>query len=195
MYNLCTKYLWIMEINNWTIIDEKKVYENNWIDVTHFNVINPNGGEGIYGKVHFKNIAIGIVPIDDDGNTWLVGQQRFPLNLYSWEIPEGGCPLNEEPLSAAKRELLEETGLIAEEWTELFSMYLSNSVSDEKAIVFLARKLSQQKSQPEETEKLELKKISLQNAFAMVINNEITDAVAVAALQKVELMMIKKELN
>lgn len=184
-----------MENKNWTILNEEKVYENNWINVIHFNVINPNGGEGIYGKVHFKNIAIGIVPIDDEGNTWLVGQQRFPLNLYSWEIPEGGCPLNEDPLTAAKRELLEETGLVAEEWKEIFSMYLSNSVCDEKAIVFIAKNLSQQKSQPEETEQLQVKKISLNQAFAMVHNNEITDAVAVAALQKVEIMMLKNELN
>ena len=120
-----------MEINKWIILDEKKVYDNKWINLTHFNVLNPNGGEGVYGKVHFKNIAIGIVPIDDEGNTWLVGQERFPINLYSWEIPEGGCPLNEKPLDAAKRELVEETGLVAAEWRQILTLHLSNSVSDE----------------------------------------------------------------
>ena len=140
-----------MENNSWKIIDETVAYENKWISLHHCNVINPNGGKGIYGKVHFKNIAIGIIPIDDDGNTWLVGQHRFPLNLYSWEIPEGGCPLDEEPLAAAKRELLEETGLVAKEWNQILTMHLSNSVSDEVSLVFIAKSLTQQEAEPEET--------------------------------------------
>ena len=181
-----------MENNNWKIIDEKLIYTNKWISLTHYNVINPNGGEGVYGKVHFKNIAIGIIPIDEEDNTWLVGQHRFPLNMYSWEIPEGGCLLDEEPLEAAKRELLEETGLVAKDWTETFTMYLSNSVCDEKAIIFIAKNLSQHKSQPEETELLKVKKVSLKEAFRMANKNEITDVVTIVALQKVELMMLKK---
>ena len=184
-----------MENNNWKILKDQLIYENRWISLNHYDVINPNGGEGIYGKVHFKNIAIGIVPIDDDGNTWLVGQHRFPLNIYSWEIPEGGCPLDEKPLDAAKRELLEETGLVAQEWKVILTMYLSNSVSDEKAIIFIAKNLSQQASQPDDTELLQIKKVSLQESFEMVNKNTITDAVAVAALQRVELMMLKGELN
>ncbi len=184
-----------MENNNWKIIDEKLIYANKWIRLTHYNVINPNGGEGIYGKVHFKNIAIGIVPIDEEGNTWLVGQHRLPLNSYSWEIPEGGCPLDQEPLEGAKRELLEETGLVAQDWKEILTLHLSNSVSDEKAIIYIAKNLSQQASQPDETEQLHVKKITLQKAFEMVNSNDITDAIAVAALQKVELMLLKGELN
>jgi ADP-ribose pyrophosphatase YjhB (NUDIX family) len=183
-----------MNTNNWQIIDEVEVYSNNWIAVQHYNVINPNGGKGIYGKVSFKNIATGIVPIDEDGNTWLVGQYRFPLNKYSWEIPEGGCPLNEDPLAAAKRELLEETGLVAKQWQQLFTMDLSNSVTNEVAVIYIAQQLSIQQACPEETEQLQVKKISLSNVFKMVNNNEITDAISVAALQKVELMMLKNEL-
>ncbi len=103
--------------NPWQIISGKEVYDNKWINVTEYDVINPNGGKGIYGKVHFKNIAIGIVVLDDELNTWLVGQYRFTINEYTWEIPEGGGPLDIDPLVSAKRELLEETGLVAHEWT------------------------------------------------------------------------------
>ena len=184
-----------MSINNWQVIDEATIYENNWIKLQHFNVLNPNGGKGIYGKVSFKNLAIGIVPIDENGYTWLVGQQRFPLNKYSWEIPEGGCPLNEEPLQAAQRELLEETGLVATHWQLILESDLSNSVTDEKAFIFLATQLKQHNAEPDETEQLEIRKVLLTDAFKMIENKEITDAVTILALQKIQLMLIKKELN
>lgn len=180
-----------MENNSWKIIDETIAYDNNWICLHHYNVINPNGGKGIYGKVHFKNIAIGIIPIDEEGNTWLVGQHRFPLNIYSWEIPEGGCPLNEAPLAAAQRELLEETGLVATEWSQILTMHLSNSVSDEVSMVYTAKGLTQQEAEPEETEQLQIKKLPLKEVFKMVENNTITDSISVAGLQKLELMMLK----
>ncbi|MFY7964888.1 MAG: NUDIX domain-containing protein [Chitinophagaceae bacterium] len=182
-----------MEENNWRIIDENIVYENKWISLHHYNVINPNGGEGIYGKVHFKNIAIGIIPIDEQENTWLVGQYRFPLNIYSWEIPEGGCPLDEMPLDAAKRELLEETGLVANYWQQIFITHLSNSISDELCIVFIAKDLIQQQANPDETEHLQIKKLPLKEVFKMVESNVITDSVSVIALQKLELMMLKEK--
>src|SRR3569623_588334 len=116
--------------NPWKVTSEKAVYDNKWINVTEYQVINPSGNPGIYGKVHFKNRAIGIVPLEADQNTYLVGQYRFTINQYSWEIPEGGGPLNEDPLHAAKRELLEETGLGAHNWTPIQTMYLSNSVTN-----------------------------------------------------------------
>src|ERR1700742_613319 len=101
--------------NPWKILTEKQVYNNPWITLTEYDVINPSGGKGIYGKVRFKNLAIGALPIDEEGYTWLVGQYRFPLNAYSWEIPEGGGDPNVEPVESARRELLEETGLVAKE--------------------------------------------------------------------------------
>jgi ADP-ribose pyrophosphatase len=163
-------------------------YDNPWIQISHEEVINPNGGDGIYGVVHFKNLAIGIVPIDADGNTWLVGQHRYPSNYYSWEIPEGGGPLGVDPLLSAQRELLEEVGITAGRWTQILHMHLSNSVSDEEAIVFLATDLSYGASEPEETEQLTIKKLPLQEAINMVLRGEITDSISVAALLKIQVL-------
>src|ERR1700749_2172291 len=95
------------EENPWQIVSEKNVYDNPWINLTEYQVINPSGNPGIYGKVHFKNLAIGVLPLDEEMNTYLVGQYRFTLNQYSWEIPEGGGAAGEHPLDSAKRELLE----------------------------------------------------------------------------------------
>ena len=99
--------------NPWTTLSTDNIYENPWIKLEQHQVINPAGGKGIYGKIHFKNKAIGIVALDENQNTWLVGQHRYPLNEWSWEIPEGGGPLEIDPLESAKRELKEETGLDA----------------------------------------------------------------------------------
>jgi len=178
--------------NPWTIISEKNIYDNAWISVTEFDVINPNGGKGIYGKVHFKNLAIGIVALDENLNTYLVGQYRFPLNAYSWEIPEGGGELNVAPIESAKRELLEETGLIANDWKEILTMHLSNSVSDELAIIFLARNLEQRSPIPEETEELIIKKLPFEEAYQMVKQGLITDSMSVASIQKVKLMLLEE---
>ncbi len=182
-------------INPWKIVDEKIEYDNTWISLTHFNVINPSGGNGIYGKVHFKNTAIGIVPVDDEMKTYLVGQYRFTLNQYSWEIPEGGCPRNENPLLGAKRELLEETGLKANRWQVLGTSHLSNSVSDENSVFYLASELTQHEAQPEETEELHIKKVSLQTAFDMIDEGEITDALSILALRKVQVLLLNGKLK
>ncbi|WP_439506250.1 NUDIX domain-containing protein [Sediminibacterium sp.] len=184
-----------MESNPWKIVSEKKVYTNPWISLTEYNVINPNGGKGIYGKVHFKNIAVGVLVLDENQNTYLVGQYRFTLSSYSWEMPEGGSPVGSEPLDSAKRELLEETGLVAKEWTELMQMHLSNSVSDELAIIFLARNLYQGEAAPEETEQLVVKKIPFAEMVKMVENGIITDSMTVAAVYKVQLLLLQGKLN
>ncbi len=172
-------------MNAWKTLSSRTVYSNPWIELTEHEVINPSGRKSLYGKVHFKNKAIGIVPVDDQGNTWLVGQYRYTLQAWSWEIPEGGGPLNENPIEAARRELKEETGLTANRWTELMRLHTSNSVTDEEAIVFLAEDLTEGNNQPEETEAdLVVKKIPLANALAMVLHGEITDSLSVAALLK-----------
>jgi 8-oxo-dGTP pyrophosphatase MutT (NUDIX family) len=181
--------------NPWKILDQKEIYDNPWIRITEFQVINPSGGRGIYGKVHYKNIAVGIFPVDADGNTWLIGQYRFPLDLYSWEIPEGGGRVDEDPLDAAKRELLEETGLVAKEWTEILTIHLSNSVSDEKAIIYIARELDQLDPAPEETEQLVVRKLPIHQVIRMVEDGQITDAMSVAAIQRVQLLISQLKLK
>jgi len=181
--------------NPWKILDQKMVYENPWISLTEFRVLNHSGGEGIYGKVHFKNTAIGIIPLDSEFHVYLVGQYRFPLDQYSWEIPEGGGAAGEDPLSAAKRELLEETGLVAKEWVSLFNMHLSNSVSDELAIIYLARELELHKAMPEETESLTVKRIPFEEAVDMLGSGLITDSMSVAAIQQVQLLLLQGKLK
>ena len=177
------------QYNPWQIIGQEDKYENPWIKVVEYDVINPGGGKGIYGKVHFKNTAIGIVPLDDEGNTWLIGQYRFPVNAYSWEIPEGGGDLHTDPLMSAQRELLEEAGIKAKSWDKVLDMHVSNSVTNETCVVYLARGLSFHEATPEESEQLAIKKLSFRKAFNMVINGEITDAISVAAIFKVNYLL------
>jgi 8-oxo-dGTP pyrophosphatase MutT (NUDIX family) len=181
--------------NPWQLLGSTQVYENNWIAVTEFDVINPGGGKGIYGKVHFKGLATGVIPLDDAMNTYLVGQWRFPLGQYSWEIPEGGSPIGTDPLDSAKRELLEETGLTATDWSLIQTMHLSNSVSDEYALIYLARGLKQFSPSPEESEQLIIKKIPFEELYQKVISGEITDSITVAAALKIKLMLLDGSLK
>ena len=172
--------------NPWTKITERTVYDNPWIRVEHHDVITPGKSEGIYGKVHYKHLAIGIIPLDENLNTYLVGQYRYPLDDYTWEIPEGGGALNELPLDAAKRELHEETGIVAQHWEPLVTLQLSNSVSDEIAYIFTAKDLTFEQSHPEETEKLTIKKVPFNQAFKMTMNGQITDSMSVAGILKLK---------
>ena len=173
-------------LNTWKTLSSEEVYESAWISVNKHQVINPAGNPAIYSVVNFKNLAIGIVPLSHDGFIWLVGQWRYPLNAYSWEIPEGGGPLGEAPIETAKRELKEETGIVAKQFEEILQLHLSNSATDEHAYVFLATDLSFEESEPEESEDLQVKKIHINDAYQMVLNGEITDAISVAAIFKVK---------
>jgi len=180
--------------NPWTSLSQATVYENPWIRVDHHEVLNPAGGAGIYGVVHFKAHAVGVVPIDASGDVILVGQYRFPLKTYSWEIPEGGGFPPDSLLDSAKRELREECGLEAQGWLEILGMDLSNSVTDEAGTAFLAWDLTHGPSQPEDTEQLKIIRLPFWECIARVKRGEIRDGVSVAALYRVALMALQGEL-
>ena len=162
-------------------------YENPWIVVWHDEVDRPDGSPGIYGVVHFSNLAVGVVAIDADDRVVLVGQHRYTFDAVSWELPEGGVPMDESPLDGAKRELREETGVTAGQWVELGRMELSNSVTDERAVLFLATELTQGHAEPDATEALEIRWVPFGEAVAMTLDGRITDAISVAAIQRVAL--------
>ncbi|WP_187260992.1 NUDIX domain-containing protein [Pontibacter beigongshangensis] len=175
--------------NPWTTLASKEIYENPWIKVREDQVLNPKGGKGIYGVVSMKNKAIGIIPIDDEGYTYLIGQYRYALNEYSWEIPMGGGLNEVDILESAKRELQEETGFTAAKWTNIARLHTSNSVTDEEGFVFLAQELKAGETAFEETEELQIKRVSLNEAVRMAMNNEITDAISVAGILKAALLL------
>ena len=175
--------------NPWKTLSSELKYANPWIEVAEHRVVNPNGGRGIYGTVHFKNIAIGVLPLDDAGNVWLVGQYRYTLGRYSWEIPEGGGALAVDPLESAKRELKEETGIEAAHWRRLLEMDMSNSVTDERAIIYLATELSFGAADPEETESLAVRRVPLDEVYRRVLDGEIRDSIAVAGILRLRLLL------
>ncbi len=171
--------------NKWKTLSTEDVYDNPWIKLEEHQVINPGGGRGIYGKVHFKNTAIGIIALDKDDNIWLVGQHRYPLNEWSWEIPEGGGPKGTEVLESAKRELKEETGLVAEKWTIIQRAHLSNSVSDEEGFIFLAEELTAGDMEREDTEAdMKVWKLPFREALQLVLDGNITDSLSVMGILK-----------
>ena len=180
--------------NPWETIKSEIVHETPWVKISHHEVINPSGNPGKYSITHFKNIAIGILPLDEDYNTWIVGQYRYPINLYSWEIPEGGGKLDIPPVESAKRELLEETGIKAENWTKILEMHLSNSATDEFGVIFVAKGLTFHEPEPEDDEDLEIRKIPFDVLFEKVMRGEITDSLTVAGVMKAKLLMDRNQL-
>jgi len=171
--------------NPWKTLTSDVVYENNWVSIRHEEVLTPAGTPGIYGVVSFKNKAVAVVPIDAEGNIYLVGQYRYPLEEYSWEVPEGGSPLGIDPLESARRELKEETGLEADTWTLLGRIHTSNSATDEEGFLYVAEDLHQGEHAPEETEQLQIQRVPLTQAVQMVMDSEITDALSVCAILKI----------
>ena len=182
------------EENPWKCLSEKDVYESPWIKVLHHDVLNPAGNPGTYSIVHFKQLAIGVLPLDENNYTWIVGQYRYPLNCYTWEIPEGGGSRDVDPLISAQRELLEECGIIASEWKLVQQMQMSNSATDEIAYLYIAKQLSFTNAQPEETEQLSIKKIHFDELYNLVLKGEVVDSLSVALVLKAKLMLLEGKL-
>ena len=168
--------------NPWTKLSSEVKYENPWLKIIEDQVLNPAGNPGIYGVVHFKTHAVAIIPLDEHNNTWIVGQYRYPLNSYEWEVIEGGCPEGTLPIETAKRELIEEAGLQAEKFEMILEMQLSNSTTDEVSYTYLAWGLTDIGARPEEDEQLIIKKLPFEEVYQMVLRNEIRDGLSVASV-------------
>jgi 8-oxo-dGTP pyrophosphatase MutT (NUDIX family) len=172
----------------WKTLSGEVRYENKWIKVMEHDVINPAGKPGIYGVVHMKSTAIGVLPIDAEGCVHLVGQFRYSLNAYSWEMPEGGGALDVEPVEEAMRELREETGVVARQWSELLRLHTSNSICDEHGVIYLAWDLEHTKAEPEDTEALTIARIPFARVLDLVLDGTITDAMTVTAVLKAHVL-------
>jgi 8-oxo-dGTP pyrophosphatase MutT (NUDIX family) len=178
----------------WRMLAERPIYDNPWINVREFDARAPTGADALYGVVHFKNLATGILPIHEDGSIILVGQHRVPLGDYSWEIPEGGVPLGIDPLEGARRELREEAGLEASDWRQVLSFQLSNSVTDERGIGFIATGLRPVPAEPDATESLALVKVPFAEALDQALCGRIWDMITLALLLRAYHMAREGEL-
>jgi 8-oxo-dGTP pyrophosphatase MutT (NUDIX family) len=179
----------------WSRRPGRPIYDNSWISLTEFQATAPTGAPAVYGVVGFKNLATGILPIFEDGTIVLVGQHRFPLEDYSWEIPEGGVPLGSDPLEGARRELKEEAGLEAGTWRQVLNFQLSNSVTDERGFGFIATDLTEVPAEPDATESLALERVPFAEALDQAMKGRIWDMITLAMLLRAYHMAREGELS
>lgn len=181
---------WEDDANPWTVTGVTRPFENGWFGIDSNAVIHPGGEAGVYSVIRIRRLAVGVLPIDPDGQVHLVGQWRFPLGRYSWEMPEGGAEPGEAPLECARRELAEETGLSAGRLEPILEMDLSNSLTDEQAIIFLATELTPGEARPEPTEVLKRRRAPFREALARAADGRIRDSLTVAALLRAHHMAV-----
>ena len=178
----------------WQKVRGEVMLSNKWIRVESHDVVAPTGHPGHYGVVYFQNRAIGVLPLFDDGTVPLVGQMRYSIGAYSWEIPEGGAPLDEDPRDGAVRELHEETGLAAADLRHILTMDLSNSVTDEECVCYLATGLTQAQAEPDETEHFDYARVPFPQLLKAVINGQVRDAITIACVLRVHHMAVTGDL-
>lgn len=181
--------------DGWRVKTVERVHDNPWFAVDAYQAIAPTRADARYFMQVYKNVAVGVLPLHEDGTVTLVGQWRFCFGAYSWELPEGGAPLDEDPLDGAKRELREEAGLEAAEWRLVLRMDLSNASSDEIALGFLATGFTAATTAPDPTEQLSVARIPFREALRAAVAGEITDAITVAMLLRLHHMAVEGELS
>ena len=179
----------------WQRLAHRPVYESPWITVDEFDAVAPTGAKALYGLVGMKNLALGIVPLHSDGTVTLVGQHRFPSGTYSWEIPEGGGAKHIDPLISAKRELREEAGLEAQEWFQVLEFDVSNSITDERGLGFLALDLSAVPVEPDDTEVFAIARVPFKEALAVALAGHMRDLITLAMLLRAHHMAVNGEIR
>jgi 8-oxo-dGTP pyrophosphatase MutT (NUDIX family) len=177
----------------WRTLNRTEAHDNPWFAVEVYQAIAPTGAPATYNMQVYKNIAVGVLPLHEDGTVTLVGQWRFPFGTYSWELPEGGSPHGEIPLEGARRELREEAGLTAADWRLVLTMQLSNASSDEVALCYLATGLGPAPHEPDSTEALAIARVPFREALEAAVAGRIQDAMTVAMLLRVHHMAVQGE--
>jgi ADP-ribose pyrophosphatase len=182
--------IWEEDGNPWIVKSVDRPFENEWLALDRHKVVRPDGDDGTYTVVRIRRVAVGVLPIEPDGSVHLVGQWRFPLGRYSWEMPEGGAEPGEDPLDCAKRELEEETGLSAGRFERVLELDMSNSLTDERAVIYLAFDLRAGEASPEGTEVLRRRRAHFRDVLERVADYRITDAMTVAAVLRAHHMAL-----
>lgn len=185
---------WEEDGDPWIVKSAATAFENDWFRVEAHDVLRPDGAPGHYGVVRVRRLAVGVLPIDAKGCINMVGQWRFPLARYSWEMPEGGAEPGEDARACAERELAEETGLRAGTLLKVLEMDLSNSLTDERAVLFIATELSQGEAQPEGTEVLRRRSAHFLDVLERAVDGRIRDALTVAAVLRAHHMAVTGQL-